>query len=373
MEKSVITLPITPTANPPLGLIASILVGDFAARNLGLKFVLALGPQMLLKEVDRESTVQSFLRHLNFVGVRPDFVWRIDSKKSRDEIRSFTSILVARGLIRSESASVETCPCGALEKLTESVEWYEKRRLYTRTLGGLCCKFCQKLALRELKPVCRFFAVPGSAKINPFPNFYSKELVKQTEQIERTSFMVSRARESTMKITVNGNEFGLDEDFAWQMYLSTMPAYGFEPTVILGSNHNLRALVLIATLQNHECTTKPLTVLIPPYFLGEGRQRLGSEHGLELLANVHLKNSIRVLVGSSLNWTQKESVLQISQLPLLDKMSKRLEALRNAGQTINDISGFLKRCEYQRIRNTTASARGDKGVVDPVSLFGIVD
>lgn len=99
MRKCVITLPITPTTSPTLGLVASILVGDVIARSLGLKFILALGSQLMSKTDDRESNVKIFVNLLSDLGINPDMIWRSDSEATRFNIRKFTIQMMDTSLL----------------------------------------------------------------------------------------------------------------------------------------------------------------------------------------------------------------------------------------------------------------------------------
>jgi hypothetical protein len=185
--------------------------------------------------------------------------------------------------------------------------------------------------------------------------------------------MISRLRESPVKVRLDENEVSLDQDFAWQMYLAALYKLGFEPGLVLGSNHTLRALVLVGALQQALKCGESLPILVPPYFLGENGKRLGPEFSMDLLSQRFRKNSIRALVGSSLSWSQKESALQTGQLMLFDKMTDRLDKLPAIPAKANGVEAFLKQCEYRRIRNALASVRRNKGLFDSESLGGVID
>lgn len=372
MLKSIVTLPITPQVNPSLGLVASILVGDFAARNLGLKFVLALGPQMRLSPPDRERTVTAFLDTLRRFGIRPDYVWRADTE---DNYRCIQKLILRlsteKKMIRKSWARIHVCSCGVVEKLSEATELYDKRRLYTIEQHGIRCKFCLEIAKQIERQVYRFTPSMDTISICPYPGYYSAEIQKQMESFLRISSMISRSRESSLHVEIDGEQVSLDNDFAWQLYLLTLPELGFEPELILGSNHSLRSIVTIATLQQALAPNSILQVLIPPYFLGEGRKRLGNA---DAIAGAYLKNSFRVIVASSLNWKKKESVIQIGQLQLLDKMFNRIQAAKLfALPALATVHDFMDRCEYRKIRKVVGGVRGDRGVSDVTPLFGVID
>lgn len=375
MEKCLVTLPITPVANPSLGLVGAILTGDFAARNLGLKFVLALGPSNMRTPVsEREETVAAFVRHLANVGIRPDHIWRSDSEPNQRMIRECFLRMLNDSLITLSAADVEICPCGVVEKLAAATEWYEKRRLYSLRTGVPYCKFCNQRVIVQRKPVYRFQVKTDAFELDPYPNFYANELQTQIGYLANTSLMVSRSRESSVKLETEYGLVYLDQDFAWQMYLPTLPSAGYEPSVLLGSNHNLRAIVLIRILQQNLVPNSTLVTLIPPYFLGAGGKRMGQECLMEALLGAHHKNSIRAIVGMSLNWKQKESAIDTQPLALLDKMAERLGRLQLSQTNLPDLDAFLEQCNYQKIRDTVKAVRGYKtSAVDTQHLCGIID
>lgn len=185
--------------------------------------------------------------------------------------------------------------------------------------------------------------------------------------------MVSRSRKSSVTIDVGSEKIYLDQDFAWQMYLATLPLFGYEPAIILGSNHNLRAIVNIIALQHLLYPIGTPQVVIPPYFLGIGGRKIGQEYCLDVVGKNHHKNALRAFVGMSLNWTRKESILQTNQLASLDKLAGKMQELHVPNHRDQDIASFITRCNHARIRKALNSLRKNGDTIDSDSLFGVID
>lgn len=375
MEKCVVTLPITPVANPPLGLVASILVGDVIARNLGLKFVLALGVQgMRIPVAELENTVNSFLLHLNNVGIRPDYVWRSDLKENEILLEKFFGKLTEDSFIEQMLAEVIECPCGAVEKLVDAIEWNEKRRLYVVRDGTAYCRICDGPLEKNQKIGHRFHLKENVSGIELHPSSYKNEIQEQVRRFLEMKVLISRRRGTAVPIKHGGGIVSLDPDFIWQMYLPALSASGFDPCILLGSNHTLRALVLVRAVQQALSPSSSLKIVIPPYFLGEGRKRLGGEsYSMNTLLLNHEVNSLRVLVGMNLNWKQKESVIQTSQLALLDKMDQSFRSITIQERVLPDIPAFFEQCNSNKIRDTVGLVRRYKDVPAHNPLYGFIN
>lgn len=375
MGKCVVTLPITPVANPSLGLVASILVGDIIARNLGLKFVLALGVQgMRIPSADLEGTVSSFLLHLSNIGIHPDYVWRSDSEGSKASIEKFFKRMNEDSFVEQVTADVLECSCGAIEKLFDAVEWNEKRRLYVVHDGKIYCKICGQLSKKIQKIGHRFHLKENVSGIEVHPGSYENVIQEQIRRFSETKILVSRNRATAVSIKHGDEIVSLDPDFIWQMYLPALSVSGFDPCILLGGNHTLRALVLVRAVQQAMFPKSSLEIVVPPYFLGEGRKPLGGEaYSMNTLLLNHKINSLRVLVGMSLNWKQKESVIQTSHLALLDKMDQSFKSTIIPRRILPDIPALFNQCNYQKIRETVGLVRRYKDVPGHNPLYGFIN
>lgn len=375
MKKCVVTLPITPTANPSFGMIASVIVSDIVARNLGLKLVLALGVQgMRISAHELESVVNAFLSHLRGVGVRPDFILRGDSRVISGLIEKILISLLRQQRITMVEANILVCPCGAVEKLADVTEPYEKRRLYKTVNNEMYCKVCNGPVQKKHEEVYLFRLSEQISGIQLFPEFYRNEVGEQVRNANGSRILVSRTRNSSVPMQIGKKTILFDPDFIWQTYLTTLPSVGLDPSILIGSNHRFRAVVLSRAVQETCFPQSLLNVVVPPYFLAERQAPLrGEEYSIDTLLRAHHKNSLRVLAGESLNWNRKESVVQTSQLSLLDRMNSRFENLKIEEKVLLDLPSFFQRCNHQNIRETVRSVRGSKQTESVSSLFGVVD
>lgn len=375
MEKCVVTLPITPMANPSFGLVALILVGDIIARNLGLKFVLALGVQgMRIPSADLEGTVSSFLLHLSNIGIRPDYVWRSDSEESKASIERFFGRMNADSFIEQVNSDILECPCGAVEKLVDAIEWNEKRRLYVVRDGMVYCRICGWPSEKIQKIGHRFHLKEDVSGIELYPSSYQNEIQEQVRLFSEMKVLVSRRRETAVSIKHGDEIVLLDPDFIWQMYLPALSVSGFDTCILLGGNHTLRALVLVRAVQQALSPKSSLKIVVPPYFLGEGRKHLGGElYSMDTLLSKHKINSLRVLVGMSLNWKQKESVIQTSHLALLDKMDQSFKSILIPRRVLPDIPALFDQCNYHKIREAVGLVRRYKDVPGYNPLYGFIN
>jgi len=368
-RECITTLPITPMDRPSIGLNVTSFLMDAFGKRLGRKTVLSLNANgAKLYNQDIEKHVSGYLSSLDILGITPDFIWRDDQDENVSWINLFFNQLREKGYISQEIASVIKCECGAVESLAKAENISPSRTLCFVNKGKTYCRLCNS-EVREFRELVYLFNFPASIGLKKiFPSFYIKEIEAMILKFKDYKFLISRSRPSALALwTGEGNIF-LDVDFVWQMFLPILRRCGYEPTILIGGNKNLMACCFSMTM-SHLIDQKDISLIIPPYYLAPGRKSLKREQYLsDKLVSEYDQKSVRLLLATAINWTKKESVLDLSLIKLISKMSYRIYG----AEKITDIEGALVDFESKKIKKLLAQFRKTRDTFHSEELFGLI-
>ncbi|MBU1255735.1 hypothetical protein KKH35_02600 [Patescibacteria group bacterium] len=368
-RECVTTLPITPMNRPSVGLNTTPFLMDAFGKRLGRKTVLSLNANgSKLYNQDTEKHVSGYLSSLDILGITPDFIWRDDQEENISWINLFFNQLQKSGYISREMASVIKCECGAVESLAEAENISPSRTLCVVDKGKMYCRLCNS-EVREFRELVYLFNFPASIGLKKvFPSFYIKEIEAMILKFKDYKFLISRSRPSALALwTGEGNIF-LDVDFVWQMFLPILCRYGYESTILVGGNKNLMACCF-SMIISHLIDQRDIFLIIPPYYLAPGRKSLKGEQYLsDNLVSEYGQKSVRLLLATAINWTKKESVLDLNLIKLISKMAYRIYG----AEKITDIEAALADFEGKKIKKLLAQFRKTRDAFHNEELFGLI-
>lgn len=366
----IITLPITPNGNPNLGLMVSPFIMDVLAKRLAMESVLALnvrGTKLFSEDV--ESHFQGYMRSNQNLDIKPSFVWRDDQGENIFWLNNFFHKLVEEGHIVRASQQIMKCPCGVVESLVDAENMSFNRRLYFEKHTKRYCKVCgdEVIISEEIVYLFRFPDIRND--IHVFPEFYKKELVPMVERFLNKNFLISRFRKSALTLWTGEEQILLDVDFVWQMALPLLRHYGYKAEVLVGSNKNLMACCFMIAMSHLIDRETPLIVL-PPYFLAQGKKSLKKEEYLvHNIMDHYDSRSLRIFLATAINWLRKETVLDFNLLNLIQKMSYRLYGAEFVATTFPEaLLGF----DSLKLREILSKARKTRQELFYKELYGIV-
>jgi len=368
-RECITTLPITPINRPSIGLVVTSFLMDAFGKKLNRKTALSLNVNgTKLSNQDTEKHVSGYISSLDVLGITPDFIWRDDQEENVFWINLFFNQLQKSGYISREMASVIKCECGAVESLAEAENISPSRTLCFIDKGKMYCRLCNS-EVREFRELVYLFNFPASIGLKKvFPSFYIKEIEAMILKFKDYKFLISRSRPSALALwTGEGNIF-LDVDFVWQMFLPILRRHGYDPTTLIGGNKNLMACCF-SMIMSHLIDQRDVSLIIPPYYLAPGRKSLKGEQYLsDNLVSEYDQKSVRLLLATAINWTKKESVLDLNLIKLISKMSYRIYG---AGK-VTDIEAALVNFEGKKIKKLLAQFRKTRDAFHSEELFGLI-
>lgn len=370
LRECITTLPITPIDRPSIGLNVTPFLMDAFSKRLSKKAVLSLNANgAKLYNQDTEKHVSGYLSSLDALGITPNFVWRDDQEENIVSwINLFFDQLQKSGYISREIASIIKCECGAVESLTEAENLSPSRTLCIIDKGKTYCRLCNS-EVKEFWESVYLFNFPASIEIKRvFPSFYIREIEAMISKFKDYKFLISRSRSSALALWIGEGNIFLDVDFVWQMFLPILRRCGYEPTILIGGNKNLMACCF-CMIMSQLIDQKDIFLIIPPYYLAPNRKSLKSEQYLsDNLVSEYGQKSVRLLLATALNWTRKESILDLNLIKLISKMAYRIYS----AEKVTDIESALVDFEGKKVKKLLAQFRKTRDTFHSEELFGLI-
>lgn len=370
LRDSVVTLPITPTSNPNIGLMVIPFVMDVLAKRMDLDRVLALnvnGAKLYSKNV--ENHVLGFLESNRKLGILPNFVWRDDQKENIFWINKFFMKLFEEGHIIKESAEIMRCDCRAVESLFSADNFSYSRRIYHEESGKKICNLCASEVIKSIED-CYLFIFPDiSGSINAYPSFYGNELLNMATRFHGLKFLISRSRNSSCAIWTGHENIFLDVDFIWQMFLPLLKRYGFNPKILIGSTKNILAccfsMAMLKLIDEQE-----IRLVIPPYYLATKREKIkGDNYKFSRFVDYGDK-TLRLFLSTAINWSRKETVLDFRLLDIISKIICKIESGKS--MNVENLDEILVDFDGRKMKDILIKARRSRDLFVSKELKGIL-
>lgn len=370
LRDSVVTLPITPSNNPNIGLMVMPFVMDVLAKRMGLGKILALnvnGAKLYSKNA--ENYVFGFLESSKNLDILPDFIWRDDQKENIFWINKFFMKLFNEGHIIKERAEIMRCDCRAVESLAIADNFSFSRRIYHEKSGKKFCNLCASEAIKSIED-CYLFIFPDiSGTVNVHPEFYDNELLNMATRFRGLKFLISRSRNSSCAIWTGHENIFLDVDFIWQMFLPLLRRYGFNPKILIGSTKNILAscfsVAMLKLIDGQE-----IKLVIPPYYLAAKREKIkGNDYQFSNFVDYGNK-TLRLFLSTAINWSRKETALDFKLLDIISKMAYRIES--DKSENADNLSEIVADFDGRKIKEILAKARRGRDLFVSKELRGIL-
>lgn len=138
--------------------------------------------------------------------------------------------------------------------------------------------------------------------------------------------------------------------------------------MVVGDSKNLMAscfIIAMSKLIDNSTTT----LVTPPYYLAPGRKQLSSDsYLLSGLLERYSPEDVRVLLSTAMNWSKKESVLDLSLIDLISKMSYRLRPLEEDDDQMKILADF----NGTKVKDSLARARKTQKLFFSKDFLGII-
>ena len=210
---------------------------------------------------DSGSIVDEFVEELNEMNIVSDNV--IYDKNFVEKAKENIVNLYRKGVVQIEEKEVLNCGCGIISTTKENLTNISKMKLahiedgeiVCNKCGGKCNSSVQRVLVLKTKDV-------NLTDIQIFPENFSKEINDLLNSYKDTSILLSKTRETGVKLNIENETFNIDVDMIWSQYLSF---YNNTNIATVGSSHVLFAMVLSYIMERAINGTNNVMFLAVPY------------------------------------------------------------------------------------------------------------
>jgi len=306
MERLVLTMPISPYSKFSIGKMSTPILADALAKKLGGEFCLAVN--LLDSYNNRE--MNQYRSLLEMYKIMPNSYW-IDNKNMEPLLEKIY-LLIKKGYIYRTNKEILYCECKRVEICKDNIKsinmvdsCFEKRE------GKYYCKSCKKECLTETKETLVFDPKKiVDKKIQFYPNFINKDIKTFDETVGKNEIVISRLRNTGIKLKNDTKEFNIDIDFLWEVYLALFPQ---KEKIILCSNHQLFQLYMVLMLEN--CFNDEVnTIGIATPYINVTMNDLEEKLEGRII-------SLKLFTLFNLKWGKKENLIDIGLINYLNSMN----------------------------------------------------
>lgn len=305
-NRLVMTMPIAPYDSFSIGKLSTPILAKSLSHKLCANYLLAVN--CLDSYKNRE--IETYQRLLKKYDLEPNAYW-IDQNHIEQLLEKIDQ-LSENVYIRQKEKEILCCPCHKVEISTDNLASINlKDACFTIQDGKYYCTSCKEECRKEKQKVL-VFQNREIPHLECYPNYINKDIKTFHHTVATHDIIISRLRDTGVKYSYLGENYNLDIDFLWQVYLSLFPN---DEKIVMCSNHQLYQLYMVGMLEecfkNHERTI----LLATPYLKLTKEDKEKSEE---------LKNrKLSLLLFSLFNtkWNQKDNVFDENCMKYLNSMS----------------------------------------------------
>jgi len=336
MNRAVITLPLSPIKNNELGRFVVPTLGETLANMLGAKSYLAVN--LLDAYHNREEDFENYQTVCANLAIN-SAIWT-DEENVNNLLEIFYQ-LVKAGFIYEKEVESYVCPCGVIDIELKNMDTLNplKKQFIVKEDGIYCPKCGQKCIIKKSKELIFDFSKIRNKTLDFMPVYLNKDAKTFNFLFEDTYQVISRQRQTGINVNVNGNEYNIDIDFLWGLYLLLFEE---EEKIIISGNHEIYQLYMVGMLE-HTLKPNSKTILIGSPFL-TGLNELSSEVSDEAEM---LSKKLGMIFN--IKWNRKEkpyedTIFRYFTRISLEKKRKLLEIVNKEIATTESLSQDMSLC-----------------------------
>lgn len=305
MKRIVITMPISPYQTYSVGKMSSPILATSLAKKMNAECILSVN----LFDSYKMRELLPYQNLLKAYQIDPSYYW-ID-KDNLQELLSSIYYLIEKGYVKEEEKEILHCDCKKVEIGTTNIK--------TINMVDSCficlddeyyCKSCKSRCIVTKEKVLVFN--PNLIDKNSlvfYPEFINKDIKTFHNTVGTNDIIISRKRETGVKIVYNNSLYNIDIDFLWQVYLSLFKE---EEKIVLCSNHQLYQLYMTLMLEKCFNASSNTIGLATPYI------------NVDRLDEIKLENrliSLKLFTLFNFKWKNKENIVDRGLINYLNSMN----------------------------------------------------
>lgn len=303
-DRLIITLPVAPYSEMSVGRMSTPILGESLAKSMNCRFIMSVN--VLSTYQNREC--EGFFKLMREYDINPDLYW-VD-KDHIYELINKIYYLINNGFIEEKEKKILICDCGRVEINEDNLGTINYNDSLIEIIDNkYYCRYCH----HECSVDNRLVLVFNSSKVDIsnmrfYPNFINKDKLTFDNTISINDIIISRKRNTGIIIEINNNQYNLDIDFLWEIYLSL---FDNKDKIVMCCNRQLYQLYMVGMLDKCFNSDTNTVCLATPYLEYSSRQD-------ELLDR---KLSLKIYSLLVLKWAKKDNVFDESLLKYINSMN----------------------------------------------------
>lgn len=306
MEKIILTMPISPYKNFSIGKMTTPILAETLAKKMNAKFIMAVN----ILDSYKDRNFEEYEKLLKKYDIIPNEYW-ID-KNYIDRLLEKVYLLIERGYIYSKKVEILSCGCKKVEISKYNLDSINMKdaNFFIKDNDYYCKSCLGKCTLRKEETLVFNSNLIENKQLYFYPEFINKDIKTFFNTVGRNEIVISRERETGIKVNYNNIEYNLDVDFLWQLYLSLFPN---TDKIVICSNHQLYQLFMVAMLEKCFDNQGKTICLATPYLNVENKSK-----ELELEDRIV---SLKIISLLSQKWSKKENSFDEGLLKYINSMN----------------------------------------------------
>lgn len=352
-DKLIITLPVAPYSPLSVGKMTTPILGESLAKTMNAKFVMSLNLLSTYQKRDSEG----FYNLMKNYNINPDYYW-CDSEHINELIEKVYS-LIKMGYIKEKEKKIILCDCGKVEIDSDNIETINMDDTLIEIVNGkYYCKSCKKECHTIVKKALVFDSrMVDKSNLVFYPEFMNKERVTFDDTVGSHDVIISRKRDTGIVIEINNNQYNIDIDFIWEIFLSL---FNESEKIVMCGNRQLFQLYMVGMLEKCFNRESKTVCLATPYLEKSDKQIL-----LE-----NRKLSLKVFTLLSLKWAKKSNTFDETLLKYINSMNVQkkqmlydilIEEIQSSGNLEVDLKKVLTKKYNLQNANSELKRRRKNG------------
>lgn len=343
-DRLIITLPIAPYSSMSVGRMTTPILGESLSKSMNGKFVMSIN--LLSTYQNRES--EGFYNLMKRYNINPDYYW-CDRDHINELIRK-VYYLINKGYITEKEKEIIFCNCGKVEIEKENIKTINLNDSLIEIFNDkYYCKSCKKECNCAIKKVMVFNSrMVDKSNMIFYPDFINRDKITFDNTVGSNDIIISRKRNTDIIIEMNNNQYNLDIDFLWEIYLSLFKQ---SEKIVMCCNRQLFQLYMVGMLDKCFNPSSNTVCLATPYLENSIKQNE--------LENREL--SLKIFSLLVLKWAKKDNIFDESLLKFINSMNVKkkqmlydilLEEIDINNNTKEDLRTVLtKKYNFQKVNS----------------------
>lgn len=303
------TLPSKPQKKKNIGLMIAPLIMEIIGKKTDSIKIITLNTLHTYENVRKYKKIynqQLMDLSIEFDELYEDFL-------HQEELVKIIKDLISSGKIVEKEKKIFKCECGKVEFI-EDGKSFGNGKMYVKKGNELICNECQTTIKSNKETVLVIKYNKKNEQVNVLPKFLSSEMDYFSNLFDGKDILVSKIRNTGVKISFNNHEYNLDIEQVW----SQLHGITEKSQIMLASNHQVYVMFILNYLNRIYMNKKQLFILTP--YMNNDTKFNDFDNKINQLSSIKLK----LFLFYSLKWNKKTCSWDYGLYKKIKKMDDKM-------------------------------------------------